>query len=58
MTTILEYAPGADVTIGPNNSPYQIPGPAADYGTVTIQPGGWAQLSRQTKLTIATLKRP
>lgn len=46
-----------DITITPANSPYTIPGPSAAYGTVTLQTGGYAQMTQQTAVTITTLKR-
>ena len=42
----------ADVTVPPN---FNVPGPTASYGTVTINPGGSLLLYQATAVTIATL---
>ena len=44
-----------NIVVTSGNSPYQIPGPTANYGTVTLQTGGFLALETQTTLTIQTL---
>jgi len=48
-------ASAPSITVTPSNSPYAVPGPSATYATVTLQGGGYLQLSQQTTLTITTL---
>jgi hypothetical protein len=44
-----------NISVTPQNSPYQVQGGSVKYDTVTIQPGGYLQLQQQTTLTITTL---
>jgi hypothetical protein len=44
-----------NITVNAQNSPYQIQGGTVNYGTVTIQAGGYLQLQQQTQLNITTL---
>lgn len=46
-----------DITVNPSNSPYKVPGPTADYGTVTIEPGGVLQFDKETTMTVTTLTK-
>jgi len=44
-----------NLTVPPNSS---IPGPSAQYGTVTINSGGTIMIEQQTTVTIDTLNKP
>jgi hypothetical protein len=47
--------PDNDITVTPQNSPYPIPSPTANYGTVTLRTGGFLAIETQTTVTIRTL---
>ena len=44
-----------NITVNPSNSPYVVPSPSAQYGTVTIDPGGILQFSSPTTMQVDTL---
>lgn len=46
-----------DITVNPGNSPYPVPSPNAQYGTVTIEPGGTLQFSAPTTMQVNVLEK-
>ena len=43
------------INVSPENSPYQVPSPTAEYDNVTIEPGGLLQFSEATTMMVANL---
>jgi hypothetical protein len=44
-----------DINVNPGNSPYNVPSPQANYGTVTIVLGGFLNFTQPTTMTCTAL---